>query len=165
MEVRRQVKLVTANRLIFAPPKNGKPRSVPLPDAVAAAIEQHRATLPSAVVTLPWRRLDATKQERVELLLTTRERKALNRNYFNGSIWRRAQMTAGVAPHRDNGMHALRHWYASVLLDAGESIRAVSEFLGHSDPGFTLRTYTHLMPTSAERTRAAVDTALGGVTG
>jgi integrase len=34
--------------------------------------------------------------------------------------------------------------------------------LGHSDPGFTLRTYTHLMPTSEERTRKAVDNALGG---
>ena len=54
---------------------------------------------------------------------------------------------------------ALRHWYASVLLDAGESIRAVSEYLGHSDPGFTLRTYTHLMPDSSERTRGAVDAA------
>lgn len=57
-------------------------------------------------------------------------------------------------------MHALRHWYASVLLDAGESIRAVFEYLGHSDPGFTLRTYTHLMPSSAERTRATVDAAI-----
>ncbi len=36
-------------------------------------------------------------------------------------------------------MHALRHFYASVLLDAGESIKALSEYLGHSDPGFTLR--------------------------
>ena len=60
-------------------------------------------------------------------------------------------------------MHALRHWYASVLLDAGESIRAVSEYLGHSDPGFTLRTYTHLMPSSTERTRAAVDAAFAAV--
>jgi integrase len=33
-----------------------------------------------------------------------------------------------------------------VLLDAGESIKVVSEYLGHSDPGFTLRTYTHVMP-------------------
>lgn len=54
-------------------------------------------------------------------------------------------------------MHALRHFYASVLLDAGESIKALSEYLGHHDPGFTLRTYTHLMPASQTRTRAAVD--------
>ncbi|KAF5999760.1 integrase [Streptomyces sp. WAC00263] len=42
-------------------------------------------------------------------------------------------------------------------LDAGESIKALSEYLGHHDPGFTLRTYTHLMPSSGTRTRAAVD--------
>jgi integrase len=63
----------------------------------------------------------------------------------------------GVQTGRDNGMHALRHFYASVLLDAGESIKALSEYLGHHDPGFTLRTYTHLMPSSETRTRAAVD--------
>jgi integrase len=57
-------------------------------------------------------------------------------------------------------MHALRHHYASVLLDAGESIKALSEYLGHSDPGFTLRTYTHLMPASEERTKKAVDRAM-----
>lgn len=54
-------------------------------------------------------------------------------------------------------MHALRHFYASVLLDAGENIRALSQYLGHADPGFTLRTYTHLMPSSEGRTRKAVD--------
>jgi site-specific recombinase XerD len=36
-------------------------------------------------------------------------------------------------------MHALRHAYASVLPDAGESIKVLSEYLGHSDPGFTPR--------------------------
>ncbi len=51
-------------------------------------------------------------------------------------------------------MHALRHFYASVLLDAGESIKAVSEYLGHSDPGLTLKVYAHLMPSSRDRARA-----------
>lgn len=40
---------------------------------------------------------------------------------------------------RENGMHAPRHHYASMLLDGGVSIRALAEYLGHSDPGFTLR--------------------------
>lgn len=71
---------------------------------------------------------------------------------------------ADVERTRENGMHALRHYYASVLLDAGESIKALSEYLGHTDPGFTLRTYTHLMPSSSERARKAVDAALGCVT-
>lgn len=54
-------------------------------------------------------------------------------------------------------MHALRHFYASVLLDAGENIKALSGYLGHADPGFTLRVYTHLTPSSEGRTRKAVD--------
>jgi integrase len=56
-------------------------------------------------------------------------------------------------------MHALRHFYASMLLDAGESIKAVSEYLGHSDPGLTLRVYAHLMPSSTERARKAIAAA------
>jgi hypothetical protein len=32
---------------------------------------------------------------------------------------------------------------------------------GSRGPGFTLRTYTHLLPTSEDRTRRAIDKALG----
>lgn len=53
----------------------------------------------------------------------------------------------------------LRHTYASVLLDAGESIKALSGYLGHAEPGFTLRVYTHLLPASEDRTRRAIDAA------
>jgi len=67
---------------------------------------------------------------------------------------------AGIPRERKNGMRALRHFYASALLDAGESIKALAD-LGHSDAGFTLRTYTHLMPSSEERTRKAIDRAFG----
>lgn len=58
--------------------------------------------------------------------------------------------------------HGFRHHDACVLLDAGESIKAISEYLGHADARFTLRRYTHLMPSSDERTRKAVDDACGG---
>ena len=55
-------------------------------------------------------------------------------------------------------MHALRHYFASALLHNGVDIRALASFLGHADPGFTLRTYTHLMPSADDRMRSAVDT-------
>ncbi|MFF1714760.1 tyrosine-type recombinase/integrase [Streptomyces sp. NPDC058268] len=58
-------------------------------------------------------------------------------------------------------MHALRHFYASALLDAGENIKAVSEYMGHADPGLTLRVYAHLMPDSRERARRAIDQVFG----
>lgn len=47
-------------------------------------------------------------------------------------------------------------FYASALLDGGESIKAVSEYLGHSNAALTLRIYAHLMPSSQERTRTAI---------
>ncbi|WP_104106765.1 site-specific integrase [Nocardioides sp. 616] len=158
--VRRQVKVFNGNKLALGAPKGQKTRTVPLPHSVARELNSHLARFPPQKVTLPWDVPDAQETVTTALLLTTRERKALNRNYFNTSVWKPAQIRVDIPLARENGMHALRHWYASVFLDAGESIRAVSEYLGHSDPGFTLRTYTHLMPASAKRTRDAIDQAL-----
>ena len=76
-------------------------------------------------------------------------------------MWKEALRQAGAPQSRENGFHALRHFCASTLLDAGETITALAAYLGHSDPGFTLRTYTHLMPSSEERTRRAVDGVFG----
>jgi integrase len=43
------------------------------------------------------------------------------------------------------GFHTFRHTCASMLLESGKNIRQVAAWLGHADPAFTLRTYTHLM--------------------
>lgn len=83
---------------------------------------------------------------------------------MNPHVWKPALVKAGLEDDRTNGMHAARHFYASVLLDAGENVRALSEYLGHSDPGFTLRVYTHLMPASEDRTKKAFDGAWASAT-
>jgi integrase len=160
LHVARQVKIVRG-QLVFALPKGRKTRDIPLPDTVATELAAHIAAFPPLEVTLPWE-TPGGKPSSALLVLYSRERNALNRRYFNSRVWKAALAAAGVEPSRDNGMHALRHFYASVLLDAGESVKALSEYLGHSDPGFTLRTYTHLLPTSEQRTRQAVDRALTG---
>jgi integrase len=129
-------------------------------DGVKDWLAAYLAAWPARDITLPWRNFDG-KPTTVSLMATTRERTVINRSYFNASIWKPALRKAGVPVTRENGTHALRHFYASALLDGGESIRAVSEYLGHADPGFTLRVYTHLMPSSAERTRRAIDAVFG----
>jgi site-specific recombinase XerD len=53
------------------------------------------------------------------------------------TLTRPARPITGVPATRDNGMHALRHHYASALLEDGVNIRALADFLGHNDPGFT----------------------------
>lgn len=42
--------------------------------------------------------------------------------------------------------HDLRHTHASILLSKGQSLRAVSVRLGHSNPALTLRIYAHCLP-------------------
>ncbi|MGX1492877.1 integrase [Streptomyces tendae] len=156
VHVVRQVKLLRLHRPVFAPPKGGKERDVPLPQSVAFALAAHLKRHPATRITLPWKNLDGPPVT-ASLIFTGPAGLPLDRNRFNDRVWRPALRAASVETGRDNGMHALRHFYASVLLDAGESIKALSEYLGHHDPGFTLRTYTHLMPSSGTRTRAAVD--------
>ncbi|MET8305853.1 site-specific integrase [Micromonospora sp. NPDC005173] len=160
LHVTRQIKLVRGS-LIFAPPKGGKSREVPLPDSVARRLRQHAKDCPPLAVTLPWETLTGEPRT-VELYLTTPAGLALSRSMFNSGVWKPAIRATGIPDDRHNGMHVLRHTYASVLLDAGESIKALSAYLGHADPGFTLRTYTHLLPASEDRTRRAIDKALGG---
>ncbi|RGC67842.1 site-specific tyrosine recombinase XerD [Micromonospora sp. MW-13] len=108
-------------------------------------------------LTLPWENPASAERVTVPLLFTTTRRGAINRRTFDGKSWRPAVVAAGITPTRATGMHALRHFYASSLLDAEESIKALASYLGHADPGFTLRVYTHLMPASEERTRRAID--------
>jgi integrase len=120
---------------------------------------------PPAEITLPWKVAGGPMVTKKLVFIAPRGRHVW-RTSLNEEAWKPALAAAGVIPvpergrpfaeSRENGMHALRHFYASVLLDAGESIKALAEYLGHSDPGLTLRVYAHLMPSSQERTRKAV---------
>lgn len=80
---------------------------------------------------------------------------------MSAGLIRRPESGGRYDPSRDKGFHQLRHYYASVLLSEGVDIRALAAFLGHEDPGFTLRVYSHLMPASEDRARKAADVALG----
>jgi hypothetical protein len=96
-------------------------------------------------MTFPWREPGGDAVT-VRVLTRTRERGALDRNSFDHHVWKPALRDAGIAePERADWFHALRHFYVSVLLDGGESIKA-PEYLG-------------LRSRLAERTRRAVGLA------
>lgn len=143
IQVQQQVKLVRG-RLTIDKPKNRRTRTVPLPDWVAVEITEHLRRWPAGDDGL---------------VFTSREHKPLHRSHVNSYIWKPSLEAVGIDTDRRNGMHALRHFYASVLIDAGESVKAVAEYLGHADPGFTLRVYAHLFPSSEDRARRAIDGA------
>jgi integrase len=157
VHVRQQIRLV-GGELVFSPPKGGREREVPLPDLVSVALAEQLRRSPAVDVTLPWVE-PGGKPCNSSLVFVNRDGGPLTRAYFTHNAWKPALKAAGVERNRANGMHALRHHFASVLLDGGVSIRAVAEYLGHHDPGFTLRTYAHLMPDSEDRARTAIDAA------
>ena len=166
LHVVQQLKL-SLSKPVFAPPKGGKLRDVPLPDPVADALKAHMEKFPPFEITLPWMRIGGAPLTR-HLIFIGPGGGHVWRGPLNEDHWKPALAAVGVIPKTksrqheaagEHGMHALRHFYASMLLDAGESIKAVSEYLGHSDPGLTLRVYAHLMPSSTERARKAIAAA------
>jgi len=54
----------------------------------------------------------------------------------------------------------LRHFYASMLIQSGASVKVVQARLGHSSAKTTLDIYGHLFPDEEDRTRTAVDAML-----
>jgi site-specific recombinase XerD len=87
---------------------------------VALRLAGHLAAFAAREVTLPWQPTD--HPETARLVLSTREVGAVNRNDVNTRLWKPALTAAGIPPTRENGMHALRHHFASVLLEDGLSI-------------------------------------------
>jgi integrase len=164
LNIRRQVKRVRS-RLVFGLPKNDHERRTPLPDWVGRNAKEYFETYPPIPITLPWE--DPLKGDPVTVLLAFRtpRRNAIDRGTFNEKAWHPALRAAGIERTRETGMHALRHYFASMLLAAGMSIRDVAEYLGHSDPAFTLRVYTHLLPSSDRRARRVFDDLFDGLGG
>lgn len=98
----------------------------------------------------------------VRLLATGEAGRVYTGDLFTKTVWEGAFRAAKVVRVKQvEGMHALRHFYASTLLANGVSIKELATYLGHADPGFTLRVYTHLVPSSHKRARLAIDTVFG----
>jgi len=130
--------------------------------------------------SVPW---DKRPKETVRLLVTTTRTSglsggAINRTTFDDKQWKPALAKAGVIDEpvveyiqaagkkpwarkewkmpREEGFHVTRHTFASIVLQAPETITQLAAWLGHTDPAFTLRTYTHFMPKSGTMAAAAL---------
>lgn len=116
-------------------------RTIPLPNTVVAAMAAHLAAFPPG---------------ENGLVFTFDDGQPITRQAF-GRAWRPAAAAAGLGT--GTGMHALRHYYASLLIRYGESVKTVQARLGHASAAETLDTYSHLWPDSDDRTREAIDSA------
>lgn len=138
--VNRQLINVNGREPFFGPPKSqASVRVVPLPTVVADALYAHLNSYPTD-----------------SLVFSNNIGAPLRRSAF-WTEWNRALKQAGVPAVR---FHELRHYYASLLIRHGESVKTVQARLGHASASETLDTYSHLWPDNDERTRAAVDGVL-----
>jgi integrase len=146
LKVDRQLVLLPGAGPTFGPPKTDTSyRTVPLPAVVLDSLAAHVA------------RYDVGDHD---LLFTNDAGEPIRRTRFS-DVWRPAAKAAGAPA--GTGFHALRHYYASLLIRHGESVTTVQARLGHKTAAETLNTYSHLWPDSEDRTRAAVDEVLGAL--
>jgi integrase len=128
----------------FGPPKTAASvRTIPLPQVVIDELAAHLAAYPPGPDGL---------------VFTLEGGEPISRQAM-GHLWRPVAASAGL-PAR-SGPHALRHYYASLLIRFGESVKTVQARLGHATAAETLDTYSHLWPDSDDRTREAIDSVLG----
>lgn len=121
----------------------GSYRDVPLPTVVGEALASH---------VEQW-------DPHGELgLVFTNERNGPIQQHPFAAMWETARRKAGLPDWATP--HDLRHYYASVLIRSGASIKVIQTRLGHTSAKTTLDTYGHLFPDEADRTRAALDAEL-----
>jgi integrase/recombinase XerD len=106
--------------------KGNKQRTVRMTQQAATALERHLHSSPPSSWLFPGR--DPAKHF----------------DYFSLSerfhtLCDRAGITPAISPHQ------LRHYFASVLLHAGMSLKIVSQLLGHASPSITANIYWHLL--------------------
>ncbi len=103
--------------------------------------------------------------------------KAILASSYNRGVWLPALSRVGIAPKpikdenkitryssagRENGSHALRHFFSTTLQEAGVPGVAVMDFMGHSRKGLpvTFLVYGHTTEAMFKQARTAIDRTL-----
>lgn len=161
VEVVQQLCTATGRSPFIAPLKTkASRRVVELPAFVAEELARHIKRHPPAEVMIG----DETshkKTDRGAQLLFTDGGTSISRSMWS-KAWAPAARVAKLPPR--TGAHALRHYYASLLIGGGADVKTVQLALGHASPVITLETYVSLWPGQLDRTRNLVDAALNART-
>jgi len=121
----------TKNGLVFQEPKTEKSRRlVPLPPPVLEALEQHKEKMEA----------EGNYSPSAPVFCTINGNYIIPRN-FNRKFYELCRK-AGI---EGVNLHALRHTYATRLLEAREHPKVVQELLGHAKMSTTVDIYSHVL--------------------
>jgi integrase len=163
-EVSQQLLAISGEPMCLAPPKTPTSYRVSeLPGVTGLALAQHLELFP-APGRLIWDKTNPRKplQRPANLMFTTATGAPVHPAWWN-SIWRKAADSAGIP--KGTGVHCLRHFFATLLIHEGKSVKAVQLAMGHATPMITLNTYAGMWPEEEGSTRSIIDDALGNVPG
>jgi integrase len=159
LAVRRQLKMHKGRPPYLGQPKTKtSARTVELPEVVASALRKHLQDAPGPVEVDDDTDLRRPTRRPADLVFRGANGEPVNASTFSRT-WTPVRTKVGL-PSRW-GFHGLRHYYATLLIHAGASVKTVQLALGHSTPTITLNQYVHEWPDVLDRTRALVDSALG----
>ncbi len=119
------------------PPKSGKARFVAMSDGLSQVLRDLLAQRRRQCLEQGWSQVP-------EHVFCSQAGTPLDERNVN-RVWDRIRRRAQKEDVRPLRLHDCRHTWATLALESGKNIRWVSDQLGHSDPAFTLRTYTHVL--------------------
>jgi integrase len=116
-------------------------------------------------LSLPHRALEALVRHRggrnnpTGYLFATASGKPVDVSNFYRWSWRPALKRAGLPETLTP--HQLRHGTASLLLNQNVPVPVVSRYLGHANPGVTMKVYAHMIDGTSGMAADGIDEALG----
>ena len=134
----------TFSRRKLGIPKSGKDRLVDMSNQLSKVLHVLKEHRKNDVIKNGWK-------EDPGWLFPSKAGMALNMDYWRKRIFYKAIEKAGLRKIR---VHDLRHTFASLLIEAGESLTYIRDQLGHHSISFTVDVYGHLTPGG---NKAAVD--------
>ncbi|NLG85545.1 MAG: tyrosine-type recombinase/integrase [Firmicutes bacterium] len=125
-------------------------RTIPLPKMAITALEKHRARQDEEKAFLGERYQDQG------LVFATETGRPIHPRNF-AYVLERLLVEAGIPRV---GLHALRHSFATRLLEAGEHPKVVQELLGHTQVSLTLDVYSHVSTALKRQAAEKIDALL-----
>jgi integrase len=130
----------------FSTTKNGKIRFVDMSEQLKEVLLDHRKSLLHEFGSqLPASRFSTSERscEIMHLVFPNRDGKAMDGANFKHRVFYRIIQKAGIPRFR---FHDIRHTFASLLLQQGESLHYVKEQMGHATIQTTVDIYGHIVP-------------------